>query len=287
MKTKLLLFFTGTMQLLAAQSTNSNLESELYGFKLMQYREAVTNAFEDPIETKTYEDGFEMEAYELSQEENIYILFEYPEWNKEIIWSIQIYAPDSDFDPHFKGLKMGMPETELLEKIGKPDTIIDVQEYGRRWEYNNRNYSFEVNNNKLTSIKLMDYYDELGSKEDLEKFPGFTGVKNTLSSGDRTEIAALLAPDMEIYMGDKVLFFNHQWQQEIESDSSGMFKVLEGVAAELRKTNPENKDSYEENFRAKEGAGIMMVMKFQNNPNLKEIVIRWQLGKYLIWEIQL
>jgi hypothetical protein len=63
------------------------------------------------------------------------VIFEYPNWNKEIIFSIQIYGAFGDINPKFKGLKMGISENKLIEIVGKPSSSKDMGEYGKMLEF--------------------------------------------------------------------------------------------------------------------------------------------------------
>ena len=58
---------------------------ELNGFKLRQFNEAVKNEFGKPVHTTNFDDGFIAEIYSIKPDSSAYVVFEYPNWNKEII----------------------------------------------------------------------------------------------------------------------------------------------------------------------------------------------------------
>ena len=43
---------------------------------------------------KTFDDGFEFELFLIKPDSTAYMVFEYANWDKNIIWSIQLYGDD-------------------------------------------------------------------------------------------------------------------------------------------------------------------------------------------------
>jgi len=266
---------------------SQNIESELKGFKLRQYREVVEAEFGKPFQVNKFDDGFESEIYLIKADSSAYMIFEYPSWNKEIIYSIQIYGAFENINPKFKGIKMGITENELIQIVGKPTSSKNIGEYGKMIEYLNTNYSFEIDNSgKLASIKIVDNYDSLFPEPKVEKIPSFDKIKEILKSNNSKLISEILSPEMEIYVNGETLFFKENWGKEISSDNSLIFKTINELVKEIDKIDVTDENQYEENMRLTLGENPKHVMKFKNGIKIKEIVFKWEAGKYLIWEIR-
>jgi hypothetical protein len=262
------------------------MATELNGFKLRQYREVPKNELKTIIKQGKFEDGFEYEAYPILADQSVYMIFEYAKSNLETIWSIQLTGTKQGFDCKFKGLKLGMPSKEVEQILGKPSSVEDAGEYSKRWEYTKANYSIEITPAEiLGSVKITDKFPSFVST-DLSKIPSYDKYSEIIKSKNRSAISELLAPNIEIYKGNSTIFFTRSFATEIKNDSSGIFKIMDEVAAALKKVDL-RKAGYEENMRMQEGENPLHVAKFKSNGQLSEIVFKYILGKYLIWEIRL
>ena len=262
------------------------METELNGFRLGQYREVPRNELKTIIKQGKYEDGFEYEAYAVLADQSVYMVFEYAASNLETIWSIQLAGTKQGYDCRFRGLKLGMPSKEVEQILGKPPSIEDAGEYGKRWEYPKASFSVEITPEEiLGSVKIMDTFPPFVST-DISKIPSFDKYSGVLKSRNRSAISELLAPNVEIYKGDSTIFFKRSMANEIKNDSSGIFKLLDEVGAALMKADL-RKAGYEENMRMQEGSDPLHVAKFKSSDKLSEIVFKYMFGKYLIWEIRL
>ena len=261
--------------------------SELFGFKIHQYKEVVANEFGKLFKVNNFDDGFVSEIFLLKEDKSAYIIFEYPSWNKEIIFSIQIYGAFEDIDPKFQDLKMGISEKELIKKIGKPTKTKDIGEYGKMLEYKNRNYSFEINKSgKLSSIKILDNYNELYPKPDIKKIPTFETLKKLLTSGNSEKISKILSPEIEIYLKNETLSFKYAWEKEIKKDKSKIYATIKELVKGIENFDYKNEQNYEENIRLTLGENPKHVLKFKKGFRIKEIVMKWEDGRYVIWEIK-
>ena len=266
---------------------SQDIESELNGFKLRQYRDVTKTEFGKPFQVNKFDDGFEAEIYLIKSDSSAYMIFEYPNWNKNIIYSIQISGAFEDINPKFKGLKMGMSENELVKKVGKPTSSKNNGEYGKMLEYQNTNYSFEIDNNgKLASIKIVDNFDNLFPEPKVEKIPSFDKLKEILKSNNPKLISEILSPEMEISIAEKILYFEKSWEKEINTDNSLIFKTISELIEEIEKIDVTDEKQYEENMRLTLGENPKHVLKFKSGFKIKEIVLKWEAGKYVIWEIK-
>ena len=273
--------------LISYNGISQDLVNELNGFKLNQFREAPTSEFKKPLQKRTFDDGFEFELFLIKPDSTAYMIFEYANWDKNIIWSIQLYGDDEQLNPNFKNLKMGMSKENLIKEIGQPSNIKNVGEYGEMLEYDNTNYSFEINTkNRLSSIKIKELYSEYFPEPKAEEIPSFESILKTLMS-DNQKISEILSPGLEVYKNDETIFFKNSWQNEIENDLSGIYSLIRESIVGLEKVNTSNLDEYEENMRLTLNQNIKHVLKFKKHHKIQEIVMKWEFGKYLIWEIKL
>lgn len=266
---------------------SQDLVNELHGFKLNQFREAPVSEFKKSIQKKTLEDGFEVEIFLIKPDSSAYMIFEYPHWDTNIIWSIQLYGSDPDLTPNFKNLTMGMSKEDVIDKIGEPSNIKNMGEYGELLEYLDTNYSVEINpNNQLSSIKIAEIYPDYFPKPKVEKIPSFNNVKEVLMSADNQKISEILSPSMEIYYNDETMFFKNSWENEIKKDLSGIYTLIHNISKDLDKVDTSDISEYEENMRLTQGQDVKHIIKLKKHPYIKEIVFKWEFGQYLIWEIK-
>ncbi len=91
---------------------------------------------------------------------------------------------------------------------------------------------------------------------------------------------------MEFYVNEKVLFFKYSWENEVSFDKSNIYKNIIEIIKDIDNIDTNDINQYEENIRLIEGKNPMHVLKFKNGIKIKEIVLKWENGKYVIWEIK-
>jgi hypothetical protein len=84
----LLILLFATKQILA-----QDFMTDLYGFRLGQYRVVPKNELGEIIQQGKFDDGFEYEIFLVEPDSSVYLIFEYPDYDTNIIWSIQITGP--------------------------------------------------------------------------------------------------------------------------------------------------------------------------------------------------
>ena len=258
--------------------------TDLYGFRLGQYRETATNELGKPFLQDKFEDDFEYEVFLVKPDTSLYMVFEYAAGQTDIIWSIQISGSNTTVDIDFKGLRLGTDKKQVERILGKPDIKEDAGDYGERWSYEKTNYSIEISKSgKLSSIKIKDIY--LGSSPDISKIPKFENIVKLMKSNKNAEIGNILAPGIEIYYKDKTLFFEKSLKTEIKTDYSKIFQTIREISKGLEKINTSDLNSYEENMRLVLGQNTKHVIKIKTGHTIKEIVFDYINGQYLIWEI--
>lgn len=272
---------------LTTHAIGQSFYTDLYGFKLGQYRETAKNELGNPIQYGKFDDGFVYEAYLLKPDTSLYIIFEYAARDTNIIWSIQVSGSNSTTDVGFKNATLGIDKIQTEKLFGKPTSIEDIGDYGNKWDYDKTNFSLEVNTKgKLSSIKVLDNSGELfPNGPDLKKIPSFDDIRIILSSNNNEEILKLLSGDIEVYKNDCTYYFKKSFKTEQNTDYSKMISLIKEIAKDLSTFNTKSIDEYEENMRLTYGEDTKHVIKIKKGHVIKEIVFKYYGGQYLIYEI--
>lgn len=275
--------------ILSLLSVTASLAEELVlnlnRFQIGQYRDIIKNELGPPIKKDKFDDGFEYEIYLIKPDTSVYMIFEYAPNNLEVIWSIQLTGKKYKTD--FKSMDLGIDKAKVVKTLGRPTNKIDIGEYGERWEYTGTNYSLEINTGgMLSSIKITDKSSEMFPKVDVTKIPTFSSLVTILKSKDNLKIKELLTPDIEVYTTDSTYYFRHRITDEVNKDKSGVFKQIKNLSRTLENINTNDVNEYEENVRLNLGQDPMHVIKIKRGQAIKEIVLKYQFGRYLIWEIR-
>jgi len=258
--------------------------TDLYGFRLGQYRKTATNELGKPVLKDKFEDNSEYEVFLVKPDTSLYMVFEYAAGQTNIIWSIQISGIDTTVDIDFKGLRFGTDKKQIEQILGKPDMKEDLGNYGERWNYKKANYSIEISKSgKLSSVKIEDINSD--NRQDISKILKFEDIVKLMNSNKNAEIGSVLAPGIEIYYKGKALSFEKSLKTEIQTDYSKIFQTIREISKGLEKINISDPNSYEESMRLVIGQNPKHVIKIKTGHTIKEIVFDYMNGQYLIWEI--
>jgi hypothetical protein len=283
MKKLLTFLLTG----LILQTQAQQFYTELYGFKLGQYRETAQNQLGEPFQSEKYDDGFEYEVFLLKPDTSLYIVFEYAAGRTDIIWSIQVAGSDSTVETGFKNAKLGINKDQVEKYFGTPETVEEIGEYGHKWAYGKSNFSVEVNTKgQLSSIKILDNSSELfPGAPDLSKIPAFEKIQKTLNSSNNADILSLLSGDIAVIINDTAYFFKRSFATEQSSDYSKLISRIRYISKDLSNVNTKKHGEYEENMRLTLGEAPSHIIKIKKGHMINEIVLKYYGGKYLIYEI--
>ncbi|MBC7400493.1 MAG: hypothetical protein H7289_11150 [Mucilaginibacter sp.] len=272
-------------------TVNANAQqfyTDLFGFRIGQYREAAKTQLGKPFKSGKFDDGFEYEAFPLKPDRSLYIVFEYAAKATDVIWSIQVSGSDIETDLGFKNARLGTDKAATEKVFGKPSSIENIGEYGDKWNYAKTNLSVEVNKKgKFSSIKINNNSQELFPKgPDVKAIPAFDKVRKILISGDNAAILNILAGDVEVYNNHHTYYFKKSFINEQNSDYSKTLSVIKSISKDLAKVNVKDPNEFEENMRLTLGDDIKHVIKLKKNHQVKEIVLKYFAGKYYIFEIK-
>lgn len=132
----------------------------MYGIKLGQKRNLVSEIYGKPFKSHTFEDGYSYDAFKL--DEHILVV-ESENKRPDLVWAIQIQG---NKNPKYFGLNeinLGDSAEKVTSIFGKPDEVRNAYDEQTKEELKNiqyysydtsRNFSIEVQNQKVTSIKL-------------------------------------------------------------------------------------------------------------------------------------
>jgi hypothetical protein len=282
LKNKILLILLMWGSQLSAQ----NFISELNGFKLGQYRDVLQNELGSPILQGKYDDGFIYEGYLIKPDSSLYLIAEYAPGRPDEIWSLQVTGSDTSARLGVGSLKIGMSKAQVERLLGKPGKKIDVGEYGSRWEYDNTNYSIEINRKgKFSSIKIKNISDQIFPQDKSSDFPTLEKVQKVLINGTNKEIMAVLCGNTEVYADGNTYFFKKSFATEQATDFSGVIALIRKLSADLATVNPKDLSACDVNLRVQEGDNPKVVFKFKPGHRIREIVFRYFEGRYEIFEI--
>jgi len=271
----------------ALNARGQQFYTNLYGFRLGQYREATRNQFGQPFKAGKEEDGFEYEAFLLPGKVG-YVAFEYAANDTKRIWSIQFTGTSSSIDPGFKNLRLGMDPTQVGSYLRIPSvTVKDIGEYGNLLSYDKTNLTVEINKkHKLSSIKILDNSNDIyPGAPDIKKLPAFEKIQKTLTSNSNADILSLLAGDIEVYYKGRTFSFKKSFSTEQSTDYSQVLSTIKTISKDLQTVNTKNPEVYEENIRIKMGENPQHVIKLKKGHLIKEIVLKYFGGQYYIYEI--
>ena len=209
-----------------------NTVETIMGFKLGQYEDCIKNSLNEPSQERDI-NGIKYLIYSLTKDNSNYIIFGV---NNEIITSIQLFSPSLPVNLNLKNLKMGASGKEVISKLGYPDRVTKNEIGGELFEYKNFNFSLEVNNGILSSIKIIynqDFYDT----PKVEELPTIKKLIN-LSKTSNKEISKIISPSIEAWIdNNKVLYLSKSWEREIFADDSQIFRVIKNFFNEVKNLN--------------------------------------------------
>lgn len=253
-------------------------ETDLNGFRLLQFKDVVEKALGPSFKSLDQEDSV-AEAHQIDQE--AYMVFIFDKKKPNNISSIQITGKTRNMIP-FKGLVLGDPIEKIDRVLGKPAATVKSDLPGiTRLEYKKVNYNIEIDKNKqLYSILIMTPEEPKSPEIFKGSWPDF---KSAILSKDFKRVAPMLRPDMEIYHNGKTLWIDKRFSEFAESPGKEWLETFFGekgsVLQEVQKTEPESE------FRLSSEVGGGEVLKFKNGKILNEISFFPFNGENMVYEI--
>ena len=258
--------------------------NSLYGIRLGQFKNCVSNSFGKPAESNKFEDGWSYQAFFIDTDSTLYLVTESTKEQPDLIQTIQITGKKTD-TPVFKGLKIGDSKSSVFKALGRASDSVTIDENNIkaiRYTFRNANYSIEIAQDKLYSIKIEDD-SYLLFKSRKPNNPDFNELIGMFAKNDKSLLMDLFCSDIEVSKGGEFHTFRFPYIDELMSDKSELFKILLDSQFGLSTLKKEN--LLDQNLRIEEKEPLMYVFKFKNHL-IQEIVFKEYQGSYKIWEIK-
>jgi hypothetical protein len=280
MKLRLLLILTLGLNFSYAQRTNS--PDELFGFRLGQYKTVVTNELGQPSGTEVTDDSTVVDFYYISKDSSTYVAFQYIPAKPKEINAIQLSGDNTERP--FYGINLKDSDMKLISVFGKPDTLI-AQEFNDKkaetWRYSKLNLSILFVGKKIESIRIWDDYEQ----KDYEH-PTIEELLEIIRTKDKSKIADILSPGLEVYYCDKVITWKNSFHKDIYLEEASVVDFITNDEYGLITLSRKKDLVHDVNLRFVMGTGTFPVYKFPKEELISEVVLNYQQGHYKIWEVR-
>lgn len=255
------------------------LEIDLNGFRLQQLVSVVEPALGRPF--KTIDEGdLVANAYAIDQE--AYMVVGHLKKFPHNISIIQLTGATAKALP-FKGLRLGDPGSKVVEVLGKPDNVKEIQSPKvTKLSYEGRNYTVELDErDRLYSIQVFTTSDLMNKTDGSES--EWADFKAAILSKNIAALIEMMKPDVEIYRRGKTLSIMAPYSAFAAKPDTEFVSALVGptnsVLQQIRQAEPMKE------LRLTEKVGMGVVYKFPSGKILKEIAFFPFNGRYRVYEI--
>ncbi|MBL7873889.1 MAG: hypothetical protein JNM78_19905 [Cyclobacteriaceae bacterium] len=259
----------------------TSLPVELFGFRLGQYKDVVTNELGEPSQTQVMEDSTLVDFYYISKDSSTYMAFQYLPSKQKEINAIQLSGNKTQRS--FYGIHLGDKEKKLNSTFGKADTIL-TQKFNNKkaetWRYNKLNLSILLVNRKVKSLRI---WDDTPQKD--YNHPTINELLEVIKTNDKSKIADILSPGLEVYYCEKVITWKNSFYKDIYQEKASVFDFITNTDYGLASLIGKKSFAPDLSLRVINGIGTFPVYKFSEESLITEIVLNFQQGKYKIWEV--
>ena len=279
-KVRLLIILTFGLNFCYGQK--ANLPDELFGFRLGQYKNVVINELGQPSGSQELADSTLVDFYYVSPDSSTYVGFQYLATQGNPIYAIQLSGKEAD--RKFYGLSLGDNDEKVKSVFGKPDTILSQGFDDKRaiaWKYEKLNLSILFINDKVESFKIWDDYEQKDYNH-----PTIEELLAIVKTSNKSKIADMLSPGLEIYYCGNVITWKNSFAKDIYLEKASVMDFITnedyGLATLIRKKTL----VHDLTIRFVAGTGTFPVYKFPNEKLISELVLKYEQGRYKIWEIK-
>lgn len=265
--------------LMAVQSWAGNFEVDLNGFRLQQYVSIVEPALGRPFQTIDQGD-LVANAYVIDQD--AYMVVGHLKKHPYNISVLQLTGATTKAAP-FKGLLLGDPRSKVIDVLGKPDHVEQIQSPKvTKLAYEGCNYTVELDeSDRLYSIQVFTSADLMNKTDGSES--EWANFKAAVLSKNISALLEMMKPDVEIYREGKTLSINSPFSTFAAKPDSEFVSALIGPTNSVLQQVAQAEPVQE--LRLTEKIGIGVVYKFPNGKILKEIAFFPFNGKYRVYEV--
>lgn len=262
------------------QAQDIAYESELNGWRLLQFTQTIEPALGEPFTTRD-NPPLRYRAYGVG--DDAYMVFGTHDALPQVIDSLQLTGTAAVDMLPFKGLKLGDDRGKVLTALGQPTSMTEIDEPKvTRWNFEGTNYSVELDSeNRLYSIRIDMQHDFMKPRDDTNK--DWETFVAAVRSRDADKLLDRLRPDIEVYRDGQVLAIRKRYRDFSESPDAALldafFSSNSGVLRYLDTCTAET------NVRVTEKMGIGLAYKFDPECPLAEVVLFPYAGQYRVYEV--
>ena len=259
---------------------SNSYESELNGWRLLQFTETVNEDLGQPFTTRD-DPPYHNRAYQIGK--YAYMVFGTHDEQPHVIASLQLTGTAAANMLAFKGLKLGDDRSKVIAALGEPTSVTEIDDPKvSRFDYQNSNYTVELDDkHRLYSIRIDLHHDFMKPGGDTDQ--DWDAFVAAVRSRSPAKLLETLRPDMEIYRDGGVLAIRHRYSDFVAAPDAAIldafFSTSYGVLHYL------NACDYEQNVRISEHNGVGLAYKFNPECPLAEIVLLPYAGQYRVYEV--
>ena len=265
--------------LISVPSWAGDFEVDLNGFRLQQFLSVVEPALGRPFQTID-EGDLVANAYVIDQD--AYMVVSHLKKHPYNISSLQLTGATTKAVP-FKGLMLGDPRSKVVNVLGKPDHVEQIQSPKvTKFAYEGRNYTVELDeSDRLYSIQVFTTADLMNKTDGSES--EWANFKAAVLSKNISALLEMMKPDVEIYRGGKTLSITGPFSAFTAKPDTEFVSALIGPTNSVLQQVAQAEPVQE--LRLTEIMGMGVVYKFPNGKILKEIAFFPFNGRYRVYEI--
>lgn len=259
---------------------NHSYESELNGWRLLQFTETVDKTLGQPFTTRD-DPPYRNRAYRVG--EDAYMVFGIHDEQSQVIDSLQLTGTAAADMLAFKGLKLGDDRSKVIAALGEPTSITEIDDPKvSRLNYRDSNYTVELDDKRrLYSIRIDLHHDFMKPHDNTEQ--DWAALVAAVRSRNTEKLLETLRPDMEIYRGGEVLAIRLRYSDFAAAPDPAIldafFSASSGVLHYL------DTCEYEAHVRVSEHVGVGLAYKFDPECPLAEIALFPYAGQYRVYEV--
>lgn len=198
------------------------------------------------------------------------------------IYAIQLTG--KEVERQFYGINLGDKEKKLESAFGKPDTIL-IQDFNKKqstaWKYKKLNLSVLLTDDRIESIRIWDEYEKKGYNT-----PTLEDLLAIIHTGNKSKIADILSPGLEVYYCGKVITWKNSFHKDIYVETASVMDFITNKNYGIATLSGKEKLIHNDELRFIVGSGTFPVIKFPEDDLITEIVLKYEQGRFKIWEIE-
>ncbi|TGL60667.1 hypothetical protein EHQ64_12635 [Leptospira sarikeiensis] len=253
----------------------------LYGIRIDQSLKHTQAELGDPSKVHSFEDGYQ--AFFFKKDGHILVLETEP-FQPDRIWSIQIEGANVPVERGLNGVIPGDTRAKVIEVFGPPEkerkatNSLDNKEIpgtSLMTYYENGNFSFEIKNDKVSSIKIV-----LRLEKDPKELPDPMDFISVLKTKNESEMIRLMAGDPVFSQDGKSFYPQESMLSFLRKKETVDFLFGKEGVSELT-----GRDLFNSNMRFFENGPFGWAIRYTKNRKVFEFVYVKLYEEWVLWEI--